>query len=262
MAEPDLTATRLGGGAASPRLLVVGPSLGTSVEALWATAARHLGDGFEVLGWDLPGHGRSKPADEPFTVADLATAVRRLAADVANGRPTSYAGVSLGGAVALELAVDPGPFTAVASIASAAKIGEPTGWRERAALVRASGTPVLVSGSAERWFAPGFLERDPATSNRLLLSLADADKGSYALACEALAAFDAQDRLGVATVPLLVAAGELDVVISPDTARTTSVDRAPTASMHVFTGCGHLPPAEDPTAVARTLSRFVTGGYR
>lgn len=262
MAEPDLTATRLAGGPESPRLLVVGPSLGTAVEALWENAAGQLAEGFEVVGWDLPGHGRSKPASEPFTVAGLAAVVRRLGAGLARGRPAVYAGVSLGGAVALELALDPGPFTAVACIAGAARIGEPSGWHERADLVRAAGTPVMVSGSAERWFAPGFLERDPATGDRLLLSLSDADRHSYALACEALADFDARDRLGDAAVPLLVAAGELDVVVPPETARATTADRAPTASLHVFTGCGHLPPAEDPAAVARTLTDLVNGGER
>jgi 3-oxoadipate enol-lactonase len=262
MAEPVLTATRLAGGPESPRLMVVGASLGTSVEALWEAAAQHLADSFEVVGLDLPGHGRSKPATAPFTVADLAAAVRRLTVDIAGDRPATYAGVSLGGAVALELALDPGVFTAVACIASAAKIGDPAAWHERAGLVRKAGTPMMVSGSSQRWFAPGFLDRDPATGNRLLLSLADADSQSYALACEALADFDARDRLADATVPLLVAPGDRDVVISPETARETTADRAPTGRMHVFTGCGHLPPAEDPGAVARVLTDFATGGER
>ncbi len=262
MAEPDLAPTSLAGDASSPRLLVVGPSLGTSVEALWEAAARRLGDGFHVVGWDLPGHGRSKPATAPFTVEELAAEVRRLAAAVADGRPATYAGVSLGGAVALALALDPGVFASVACIASAAKLGDADSWHERAALVRKAGTPVMVAGSSERWFAPGFLERDPATGNRLLLSLADADKDSYALACEALAGFDVRDRLADARVPLLVAPGEQDVVVSPEVARQTTADRAPGASLHVFTGCGHLPPAEDPEAVARVLTDFATGGDR
>ena len=262
MAEPDLTSTRLAGGAESRRLLVVGPSLGTSVEALWEATAHRLGEGFEVVGWDLPGHGRSKPAIEPFSVGDLAAAVRRVAAGIAGERAATYAGVSLGGAVALELALDPGVFTAVASIASAAKIGDPAAWCERAALVRRAGTPVMVSGSAERWFAPGFLERDPSTGNRLLLSLSDTDQESYALACEALASFDVRDRLAGAKVPLLVAPGEEDAVISPDTARETTANRAPNSTMHVLAGCGHLPPAEDPDQVARVLSDLASGGQR
>src|SRR5215216_2330190 len=117
----ELAATRLAGQAGVGDLLVVGPSLGTSVEALWGECASLLGDEFEVVGWDLPGHGRSLPASVAFTVADLAAAVRELRDD---GRNVWYAGISVGGAVGLQLALDPGPFGAVAALATAPKIGD------------------------------------------------------------------------------------------------------------------------------------------
>jgi pimeloyl-ACP methyl ester carboxylesterase len=254
--EPQLAFARLSGAPGRGPLLVVGPSLGTSVDVLWQATADLL-DGFEVVGWDLPGHGRSDPTTEPFTVGELAATVRRTAAALVGegGRPASYAGVSLGGAVALELAIDPGVFTRVACIASAARIGEPEGWHERAALVRAAGTPVLVSGAAQRWFAPGFVERNPTAANRLLLALSDTDRESYALACEALAAHDLRGRLGEVTVPLLVAPGEHDPVVGVELARETAT--AAGGRLHVMTGCAHQPPVEDPTGLARVLLEHV-----
>jgi pimeloyl-ACP methyl ester carboxylesterase len=263
MAEPALTATRLAGSAASPALLLVGPSLGTSVEALWEAVALRLADRFEVVGWDLPGHGRSRPATEPFSVAELASAVRRIGTEQAAGRPAFCAGVSLGGAVALQAALAQAPFAAVAALASAATIGVPDAWHERAALVRRVGTPVMVAGSSERWFARGFLDRDPGTADRLLLSLSDTDRESYALACEALAGFDLRARMSEAQVPVLVGPGEHDVVVGPDVAAATTADLAPTATLHVFVGCGHQPPVEDPDAVAAVLrATFDPGGER
>ena len=122
MAEPVLAATRLAGTAAERVLLVVGPSLGTAVGTLWGPCAAQL-VGFEVVGWDLPGHGLSRPAAEGFTVKDLAASVRALA-DAATAAAACYAGVSLGGAVAFELGLAPGPFRAVA------------GWRLRHASAR------------------------------------------------------------------------------------------------------------------------------
>lgn len=244
-----LTATRLAGGPESARRIVVGPSLGTSVEALWGRAAGLLAaDDYEVVGWDLPGHGRSAPTAEPFGIADLAEEVRRLADE----RPTVYAGVSLGGAVALQLALEPGPFAHVACLASAMRIGEPEAWHERAALVRRAGTPVMVAGSARRWFAPGFLEREPAVGGRLLDGLRHTDAESYARACEALAGFDLTGRLAAARVPLLVAPGELDEVVTPQTAAATA-DAVPGATLQVLAGCGHLPPAEASAAVVAAL---------
>lgn len=257
MAEPRLAFTRLAGAAGSGSLLVVGPSLGTSVEALWQRTADLLGDTFEVVGWDLPGHGRSAAAAEPFSIADLAEVVRNTAAGlVQGGRQAAYAGVSLAGAVGLELATDPGVFTAVASVASAARIGEPSGWQERAALVRRAGTPVMVSGSAQRWFAPGFIERDPTTANRLLHALSDADSESYAMACDALSSFDLRARLGDVRVELLVVAGAHDGVVTPELAGTTAA-ASPGARLEVLAGCAHLPPAEDPAGTAQLIREMV-----
>jgi 3-oxoadipate enol-lactonase len=249
----ELTATPLGGSSPAAGVLIVGPSLGTSAEALWTACAAMLP--FEVVGWDLPGHGRSGPAAKAFSVPDLADAVRHLAQAVAGGRDTWYAGVSLGGAVGLELALDPGPFGAVAVVASAPKIGEAEAWRERAALVRREGTEAMVAGSAARWFAPGFTAREPAVAAALLSSLAKTDRESYALACEALASFDLRNRAAARKVPLLVAAGQHDPVVPPEQARSVAPD-----AFAVIPGCGHLPPAEDPAAVAELLTSFFTSG--
>jgi pimeloyl-ACP methyl ester carboxylesterase len=247
----ELAATPLAGSWPGADVLIAGPSLGTSAEALWAACAALLP--FEVIGWDLPGHGRSRPVAGAFSVPDLAGAVRQLAHAVAGGRDTWYAGVSLGGAVGLELALDPGPFGAVAVIASAPRIGDAEGWRDRADLVRREGTAVMVAGSAERWFAPGFTVREPAVAAALLASLAGTDRESYALACEALASFDLRGRAAARKVPLLVAAGQHDPVVPPGQARSAAPD-----AFTVIPGCGHLPPAENPAAVAALLTSFFT----
>jgi pimeloyl-ACP methyl ester carboxylesterase len=257
---PDLTFSRLSGGPESPHLLVVGPSLGTAVAALWGACAALLGDPFEVVGWDLPGHGRSPAAAAPFSVAELADVVRDRASELAGGRPAAYAGVSLGGVVGFELANLSGPFGAVAAIASQPRIGEPGAWRERAALVRQAGTPVMVSSSATRWFAPGFTEAHPEVASALLTSLAHADSRSYAWACEALAAPQPAEQPPLRSpAPLLVLAGEHDVVVPPAAAEVATGTWPGTAAFGVLAGCGHLPPAENPAATAAAVAGFLIG---
>ena len=59
--------------------------------------------------------------------------------------------------------------------------------RDRIGQVRASGTAVLVGGAVERWFAPGFADREPDTRVGLLHALQDADDVGYVRVCEALA---------------------------------------------------------------------------
>jgi pimeloyl-ACP methyl ester carboxylesterase len=253
--------TRLAGDAGAATLLMVGPSLGTDVATLWGATALELGRGrgpdVEVVGWDLPGHGRSPAASGSFAVAELADDVRARAAELAAGRPTAYAGVSVGGAVGFLLATDPGPVGRVVAVASAPKLGEPAAWHERAGLVRRAGTSAVVEGSAQRWFAPGFLERDPGSGGdigrALLRGLHGVDDASYAYACEALAGFDARPLLPQVVLPLLVVAGEHDPVVPPDVA-AAAVSSIAGARLEVMAGVAHLPPAEDPGAVAALLT--------
>jgi pimeloyl-ACP methyl ester carboxylesterase len=158
--------------------------------------------------------------------------------------------------VALELAVDPGPIRGVVSIASASRLGEPGAWRERARLVRRAGTSVMVAGSVQRWFAAGFPEREPDLVGAMLHDLEDVDDTSYALCCEALAAYDVGERLGQAVVPVLLVPGALDPVVTPHVAQTDRA-RLPDARLHVVPGVAHQPPAEAPHAIAALLQDFM-----
>lgn len=254
----DLTLTVLRRGSADGDLLIVGPSLGTAVTPLWDRCAALLDGDVTVVGWDLPGHGRSPAHDEPFSIADLASAVVTATRSVRQefrGR-TFVAGVSLGGTVALDLALDHAGETgldAAAVICSGARIGSPRDWHDRAELVRRAGAPVMVEPSARRWFAPGFLERDPATGTALLTSLQHADSRSYARCCEALAAFDVRDRLSTVECRILAVAGDADEVTP--VALATEVASATGGDAVTIPGAAHLAPAERPLEVARALSR-------
>ena len=253
MTVPEISLVQLAGAEGLP-LLLVGPSLGTSVTALWAAAAALLADDFHVVGWDLPGHGVGAPTSEPFDVADLAAGV--VAAVDRSFGPVrfGYAGDSAAGAVGFQLALDHGGrLTGVVGLCTGARIGTPESWADRAALVRSAGTPAVVEMSAQRWFAPGFLERDPSAGTALLASLQDADAGSYALVTEALGAFDVRDRLGEIRVPLLGVGGAHDVP-TPSAILREHVAAVPGGRFVELDGVAHLAPAEAPHTVASLLA--------
>jgi 3-oxoadipate enol-lactonase len=243
-------------------LLIVGPSLGTS-SVVWAQAGALLGDDFDVVAWDLPGHGVSPAATETFDVADLADAVVGLVDSIAPGAVFHYAGVSLGGATGLQLGIKHGERLLSLSVqCSGAKLGTPEGWLERADTVRGQGTPVMIQGSAQRWFGPGFMDREPDVSSRLLHALRDADRFSYALCCEALSRFDVRSELGSITVPTLAVAGAEDTVAPPSFADEVAdgiTARGGTATAVALDGVAHLAPAEAPAAVADLLRNFIEG---
>lgn len=250
-------------------LLLAGPSLGTSTQALWSPSLVHLAETFTVVGWDLPGHGRSAPSEAPFSIEDLADGVesmlQRLTAE--HGLPASTpviaAGVSIAGAVSLALALRKDTrMDRLAAICTAASIGTPEAWLERAELVDRAGTPTMVEGSAQRWFAPGFLDQHPDIVTDLLHSLQQTDRHSYAHACHALSGHDLTEELGRLARPLLVINGAEDGVCPPVEAEriaaaSTSVGSGARVRAEILGGVGHLAPAEAPRETARLLKEFL-----
>jgi 3-oxoadipate enol-lactonase / 4-carboxymuconolactone decarboxylase len=260
MSVPKITGVQLSNPSAGP-LLLLGNSIGTSGTALWSASAGFLGERFHVVGWDLPGHGRNTdPVSDGFSMAELAAGVMAFADRVLTdrGEPAGrlyYAGDSLGGVVGLQALLDaPDRIVAAVLLCTGAKIGDAAGWWERAARVRASGTTVLVNQSVERWFAPGFLEREPQVASQLLDSLRAADAEAYALACEALADFDVRSRLGEIAVPVLAVAGAEDFATPADMLAEIAhgVQRG---ALQVLDGVAHLAPAEAPQEVAKLIMK-------
>jgi 3-oxoadipate enol-lactonase/4-carboxymuconolactone decarboxylase len=228
-------------------LLLVGPSLGTSVRDLWGACAASLAERFCVIGWELPGHGGTAPADR-FDVPALAAAVLAIA-DARDAAGFHYAGDSIGGAVGLQLMLDvPDRVLSATLLCTGARIGEPTAWHERAAAVRAGGTAVLLDAAPARWFGPGFAARDARTADALLADLAAADNASYAAACEALAAFDVRDRLQEIAIPVVAVAGAHDVATPVERLRQIA-DGVQHGELVVLDEVAHLAPAETPEQV-------------
>ncbi|MFJ4326418.1 3-oxoadipate enol-lactonase [Streptomyces tricolor] len=240
------------GPAFAPALLL-GPSLGTSL-ALWDEVAPELSAGHRVVRWDLPGHGGSA-ADlirPGATVGDLAALVLELA-DALGVDRFAYAGVSLGGAVGLHLAVHhPERLTSLAVLCSSAHFGGEGPWRERADRVRREGLDGLAESADARWFTPGF------SVPRLVRDHREADPAAYAACCDALAAFDLRDRLGDITVPTLLVAGRQDPATPPAHLREIA-DAVPAATLVELPGASHLAPAQCPREVLAAL-RAQLGG--
>ncbi|MDN5895317.1 MAG: 4-carboxymuconolactone decarboxylase [Nocardioides sp.] len=261
---PSITAVRMSGAdRESLPLLVLGPSLGTSATVLWSQCAADLVGRFDVVAWDLPGHGHNRAVpEEDFTIAELAQGVLVVVDDILDHRgehdgPFFVAGDSIGGGVACQLLLDaPGRVRAAAALCAAARFGTPEGWLDRGDQVQASGTRALTSALSRKWFAPGFLDRAPDVGPALLHDLQGADDAGYIALCRALADFDVTDRLGEISAPLLVVAGSDDQTSPPARELAEGV----TGSRFVeLEGVGHLAPAEAPARVAGLLREHFLG---
>ena len=251
MSQPTISGIQFTAPDPAKPLLILGPGLGTAVEPLWGKTAQLLAEQYEIVGYDLPGHGRSEPSTEQWTLDGLADAVADLAAEAR--------GVSLGGAVAQRLALRHGEiFDRIAMVCSSPKFGTADAWLERAEFVAKAGTPAMVERSAKTWFADGFIEHNPTDSTALLHSLQNADRFSYAHASVALSEFDMSDELAQVTTPLLALAGDQDTVSPPEHARAVA-SAVQNGQAAVLENVGHQGPTEDPQGTASILHAFFSG---
>jgi len=129
---------------------------------------------------DYPGHALSEvwnDEDEP-TLDVVASAIMDVVHEVreqVGELPVFFAGLSIGGATGLHLARDHADELAgVAVLCSAATVGEPDRWFERAELVETSGTQQLLEETSKRWFTPAFKAANPRVTTTIMEGLAAA----------------------------------------------------------------------------------------
>ena len=204
--------------------------------------------GFDVVRVDHPGHA-GQPVVEARTVADLAG---RLAMQVDADR-FAFVGLSLGGAIGMELAL--GPFRErlerLVLACTSARFGRPEQWFERAETVRAGGMAAVADAVLARWFTPVFPDVRPY--REMFLST---DPEGYARCCEAIAAWDARVRLDAIDVPTLAIAAEDDPATPPADLERIARE-IPGARLSVISAARHLPNVERADEFNALLGEFL-----
>lgn len=211
---------------------------------------------------DLPGHGDSPPlpGGRPYDVASYADAVRRLIAGLGLDRP-AVAGNSLGGAIALELALS-GHAPAVTALS-------PIGFGTQAQVKYAIAS-LLTSRFLTRLLRPAApVLVKPALLRTVLLAQYYAHPARLrpADALAAVRAFADSPALTATVphtrhyrfaptqpiqVPVTIAWGTRDWLLLPRQARQAR-DMLPWARHVWLRGCGHIPMSDDPNQVAAVI---------
>ncbi len=254
MARPEISYRLPDDFDSSGRVVFLGSSLGSS-SLMWARALPYFSADIQPVTWDLPGHGDSDIATAEFTLREIADELIVIA-DRLGVDKFDFAGVSISGGVALELAIHHGDrLRSTAVMFSAAKIGTAESWADRSATVRAHGTASMVTDLPPRWFSPAFIADEGPWLETLMDVLLDVDAESYAKCCEALSSYDVREQLGSVTVPTLVIAGDHDPSISADAVRELMAG-LPNAKLFVVEGGRHLAVVDFPHEVGAALNTF------
>src|SRR5690606_30269581 len=230
-------------------------SLGTDMR-IWDGVTERLEADYRVITFDQRGHGQSSVPEGPYSIEGLAGDVLELADQLGLDR-FAVVGVSVGGMVALRLAIDhPERLIAVIACDTAAKLGDAASWNDRIEAVRSRGMEALADAVLERWFPASIRAgRDTEMESWRQLLLASPVEG-YAATCAALRDADLTDEIASITVPTLVAVGEADQSTPVELVKATA-DRIPGARFEIIKGAGHLPSIDQPAVLADLIRQHL-----
>jgi 3-oxoadipate enol-lactonase len=238
--------------------LVLSHSLGATLET-WDPQAHALAQHFQLVRYDLRGHGRSPVPPGPYDIDDLGVDLLALLDRLGIAR-AHLCGLSLGGMVSLWVASHyPERVDRLVVCCTSARLGPASAWAERAALVRAKGTAAVADAVVARWFTPEFQAREPERVALMRAMIAATPAVGYADCCGAIERMDLRPYLGAIRAPSLAIAGAEDSAIPPDHAlriaegirfgRAVVVERA-----------AHLANAEQPERVTELVLGHLLAG--
>jgi 3-oxoadipate enol-lactonase len=208
----------------------------------WEPVVDGLTEANQVVLFDNRGIGESDAPAGPYTVQDMAEdAVAVL--DAAGLERAHVLGTSLGGMIALQLALDHPERVDRLVLACTTPGGAgaaPMPERTVRLLSEAHELPteVALRRFVENGFGP---DPDPVQIERILkhrISTAQAPE-AWAAQAAAGAAFDVWERLADIRTRTLVLTGDQDAVVDPKNSELLAA-RIPDARLEVFAGCGHL----------------------
>ncbi|KQM30028.1 3-oxoadipate enol-lactonase [Sphingomonas sp. Leaf10] len=240
-------------GAADRPVLVLLNSIGTDL-SLWDRTVPLLLPTFRLLRIDTRGAGGSDAPPGDYSLTMLAGDVIAILDD-AGVAQAAVAGVSLGGMVAMQLALDhPDRVSALVLICTSATM-DAAAWAARIDTVRRDGTAAIADMGVGRFLSPGFADQHPEIAETLRDGIARQSDDGYAGAGAAIRDMALADRIGSIAAPTLVVTATLDVS-TPYAGHGEHLLTIPGAR-HVSVDGAHLPPIEAPGALATALRQFL-----
>lgn len=226
--------------------------------SMWQPQLEALQGRYQVLVYDVRGHGRSTLANEAVDVATLGRDVLALL-DAVQAPRVHFCGLSMGGFTGLWLAAQSDQavrarFASFVLSNTGARIGSVPVWQERMAAVRAGGLAAITDAVMQRWFTPAFHAQAPQTVARIRGVLLGNQVAGY-LACSAmLRDTDLSDLPARVQAPTLVITATQDASTPPQLGHALAAT-IPGAKLVEFEAA-HLANVECAAAFNQALLNF------
>ena len=226
----------------------------------WRRAVPDLMLRHRVLMYDLRGHGETSLGTADGNLRQLGDDLAALM-DALDLERAHVAGFSLGGTIAMRLAIDhPERVRSLALVATSSRVGRAAAdwYRERVEMVERNDP--LLRQTLDKDAADVYAESPAELEEGLLIRRqSTADPRGYGNACSAMAGLNASpldpdlSRIGA---PTLVVASDLDHHCPPKAAEIIGAG-IKGSKLQVMSGAGHPIPVEKPRELASSINSFV-----
>lgn len=242
-------------GEGAPLLLIHG--LGSSTLD-WEYQVESLAHHYRVITVDLRGHGNSDKPVGPYSVpmfaADTARLIRAL-----ERSPVHVAGLSLGGMVAFQLALDtPDLVKSLIVINSGPELilrtfAERAAFLQRKLIVRCLGMKPLAQLLA-KILLPELHQK--SLQKTLIKRWVQNDKNAYLASINAIIGWSVANRIGTIQCPTLVMSADMDY--TPVSFKEDYAVKIPCAELCVIRNSRHLSPLDQPEQVNKEILKFLS----
>lgn len=240
-------------GAADKPALVLLTSIGTDL-SLYDPVVPLLTPDFRVIRMDTRGHGASDAPEGDYSLDLLADDVLAVM-DAASVNEASVCGTSLGGMIAMTLALKAPERVEALILACTSPAMDPSVWDQRLTLIRAEGMGAIVEAVMGRFFSDAFRAQHPEVVETVRAGMLAQSVEGYAGCGAAIRDMALLNRLSAITARTLVVTGARDLATPYEGHGDRIVASVPNAQ-HVEIGGAHLPSLEAPTALAGAVRDF------
>jgi 3-oxoadipate enol-lactonase len=210
---------------------------------------------YPILSVDLRGHGASSAAAADFTIADMALDLVRLLR-VLGIEKVHVVGLSLGGVVAQQFAVDY-PYATASALLAGTFCSIPDELRgvvaESLRFIEDNTMAAIASTRITAAFSDSI---NPTLRRYMIDRIAANDKEAYVRAARAAMSFSIGDRLAEVHCPTLVVVGDEDRVTPPPLSETLAA-RIAGARLVRMPKSGHICVMEQPAVFNRIMLEFL-----
>lgn len=238
-----------------PQMLLI-HGLGNDLRE-WQPLTRRLKGDFTLISCDMRGSGRSDKPDGPYSIEVMADDVAGLLERVAEP-PVDIVGFSMGGCVALELAL--GRQELVRRLVLVSTIPSwhgpyPPSEKVKTLFRRTDVSEALLIEVYETIFGARY--RDTVSPKEYVAERMGDEfpqpVEAYLGQLAALESFDVRDRVNAISAETLVVVGAEDRVLPPENSRWLA-ERIPNARLESVEGAGHMVPIETPDELAALIT--------